>query len=109
LSCTYIDIVAASHLLRRRQTASGGWGDFRSSCTGLVEEIAVFLGQVAFEGAAGLLQSLARTLGTFAQRRPQFGEGLLDRVEVGAVWRQVEEVCDRELFGGPSPASLGHH
>ena len=57
------------------------WSDFRSDCiAGIAEEVAAFLRMEAFEGAGSRCGR--------AQRRLEFGEGLLDRVEIGAVGRQ---------------------
>jgi hypothetical protein len=37
--------------------------------------------------------SVDGALGGFAEQHLDLGEGVLDRVEVGAVWRQEQEIC----------------
>lgn len=51
------------------------------------------LRRVTIQGAAdGLPQALSGALGGLAQRRLELGAGQFDRVEVGAVGRQVDEL-----------------
>ena len=54
-------------------------------------------------------QALAGSLCGLAQRRLKFGEGLLDRVEVGAVGRQIDELCAlrSDGFGDGSDCRAG--
>jgi hypothetical protein len=59
---------------------------------GVFEEVAAFLRLKTVEGLTDELpETLAGPLGGFAQRRLEFGEGLLDRIEVWAVGRQIDE------------------
>src|SRR3954463_2627761 len=51
-------------------------------------------------------KALDGAFGGLAQECFQFGEGLLDRVEVRAVRRQVEELCARRLDQGSHPWPL---
>jgi hypothetical protein len=49
---------------------------------------------IATEGPAdGLPQPLARSLRGVAQCRFEFRESLLDRVEVGTIGRQIDQLC----------------
>jgi len=64
----------------------------------LVKEVSTLLRRVALECLAnGLPESVAGALCRLAQRRLELGESLLDWVEVGAVGRQVDELCALRL------------
>ena len=59
------------------------------------------MGRVEVEDAAdGVPQTMDGPLGRFPQVRLQLGEGLLDRVKVGAVGWEEEERCADALDGG---------
>ena len=59
------------------------------------------MGRVEVEDATdGVPQTMDGPLGRFSQVRLQLGEGLLDRVVVGAVGREEEERCADALDGG---------
>src|SRR3954471_10225739 len=63
------------------------------SGTGVVKEVAAFgWREEVGDPTDGLPQALDRALGGFAQQRLVFGESLLDRVQVGAVGRQIDEL-----------------
>jgi hypothetical protein len=63
-----------------------------------VKEVSTLLRRVALEGLAnGLPEGFAGALCRLAQRRLELGESLLDWVEVGAVGRQVDELCALRL------------
>src|SRR3954453_15034478 len=82
---------------------------FRSSCIVSCgfEVVGAFGGCEDVDKAPdGGPKALNRTLGRLAQERLQLGEGLLDRVEVRAVRRQVEELCARRLDQGSHPWPL---
>jgi hypothetical protein len=58
------------------------------------EVVAAFAGRDPVEElAGGGRQCLFGASGGLAQQRLEFGEELLDRVAVGAVWRQVEDAA----------------
>src|SRR3954463_5574302 len=63
------------------------------SGTGAVKEVAAFCWREEIGDAAdGLPQALDGALRGFAQQRLVFGESLLDRVQIGAVGRQIDEL-----------------
>ena len=73
---------------------------FRSSCIvscGLEVVGAFGGGEDLDEAPDGGPKALNRALGGFPEQSFEFGEGVLDRVEVGAVGRQVEQSCAGRL------------
>src|SRR3569833_1545530 len=76
------------------------------SGTGIDKEVAAFCWREELGDATDSLpQILDRALGGFAQERLVLGESLLDRVQVGAVRRQVIEP---RLSGGNRLGDTGH-
>ncbi len=59
-----------------------------------------------YDGADGVPQGFDCSLGLGAQESFEFGEGVLDRVEVGTVGRQKPKRCAAPFDGLPEPAAL---
>src|SRR3954454_293426 len=76
---------------------------FRSGCIipCSSEGVGAFAGCEGVEqGSDGRPQPLDRAFGGLAQERLQLSEGVLDRVEIGRVRREVEQACPRRLDQG---------
>lgn len=70
------------------------------SIPGVPEVIFAFLGrETIYENGDGLPQLIDGPCGGLSQVRFELGEGLLDRIEIGRVGRQVEQVGAGRLYG----------
>jgi DDE family transposase len=79
---------------KRKQTVEPVFGIIKSA----IGFTRFHLRRVAIEGLAnGLPEGFASALCRLAQRRLELGESLLDWVEVGAVGRQIDELCALRL------------
>src|SRR3954471_9858369 len=82
---------------------------FRSSCIVSCgcEVVGAFDGCEAVDEAPdGGPKALNGPLGGFAQERFELGEGILNRVEIGRVRREIKQACTRRLDQGSHSRSL---
>src|SRR3954469_9646278 len=100
---------SASRPLSTGSSPNRPYSIFRSGC--IVASGLEVVG--AFDGCEGIEQrsdggpeAFDRPLGGFAQECFELGEGILNRVEIRAVGREVEQACPRRLDQGPHPRSL---
>jgi hypothetical protein len=61
---------------------------------------------VAQDAGDGVPESVARTLACLSEQRLEFGESLLDGIEVGAVGRQINQFGSHALDRLPDPGHL---
>ena len=61
---------------------------------------------MAQDAGDGVPESVARTLACLSEQRLEFGEGLLDGIEVGAVGRQINQFGSHALDRLPDPGHL---
>lgn len=75
--------------------------------SGIAKEVAALgLAEKVEENADAIPERFHSTLGVFAQERFELGKGLLDRIEVRAVGRQIAQFCARGLDGGADRNAL---
>src|SRR3954471_9278002 len=100
---------SASSVSARISSAPGFYSVFRSSCIVSCgcEVVGAFDGcEDVDEAPDGGPKALNGPLGGFAQERFELGEGILNRVEIRAVGREIKQACTRRLDQGSHSRSL---